>query len=162
MGFFNRKATLDPVDANHVKSETTTVVPSQNVSSSNLEKEQELDTTVAEERLGSSSGSESTKKMNIQPTETERSSSPVNEKKIEETTSENHDGNDEAVYPNGLKLSLIIIALCLSVFLIALDNTIIATAIPKITDRFNSLGDVGWYGSAYLLTTCALQLFFGK
>ena len=44
----------------------------------------------------------------------------------------------------------------------ALDNTIIATAIPRITDQFNSIGDVGWYGSAYLLTTCAFQLFFGK
>jgi len=34
-------------------------------------------------------------------------------------------------------------ALCLSVFLMALDNTIIATAIPKITDQFHSLADVG-------------------
>lgn len=28
-----------------------------------------------------------------------------------------------------------------------IDNSIIATAIPKITDQFHSLGDVGWYGS---------------
>lgn len=28
--------------------------------------------------------------------------------------------------------------------------------------RFNSIDDVGWYGSSYLLTTCAFQLFFGK
>jgi MFS family permease len=42
------------------------------------------------------------------------------------------------------------------------DNTIIATAIPKITSIFNSLGDVGWYGSAYLLTTTALQPSFGR
>ena len=27
------------------------------------------------------------------------------------------------------------------------DNTIIATAIPKITDHFQALDDVGWYGS---------------
>jgi MFS family permease len=44
----------------------------------------------------------------------------------------------------------------------AQDNTIIATAIPKITDQFRSLNDVGWYGSAYLLTTCATQLIYGK
>ncbi|RYP81618.1 hypothetical protein DL769_001919 [Monosporascus sp. CRB-8-3] len=44
----------------------------------------------------------------------------------------------------------------------ALDQSIIATAIPKITDEFDSLGDVGWYGSAYLLTTAGLQLQFGK
>lgn len=65
-------------------------------------------------------------------------------------------------YPTGLKLALISLALCLSVFLIALDNTIIATAIPKITDQFHSLPDVGWYGSAYLLTTASFQLLFGK
>ncbi|KAJ7197012.1 major facilitator superfamily domain-containing protein [Mycena pura] len=65
-------------------------------------------------------------------------------------------------YPQGLTMFLITLALCLSVFLVALDNTIIATAIPKITDQFNSLDDVGWYGSAYLLTTSAFQLLFGR
>lgn len=24
------------------------------------------------------------------------------------------------------------------------------------------MGDIGWYGSAYLLTTCGFQLFFGR
>ena len=42
------------------------------------------------------------------------------------------------------------------------DRTIIATAIPTITDDFHALNDVGWYGSAYMLTSCAFQLFFGK
>lgn len=42
------------------------------------------------------------------------------------------------------------------------SNSIIATAVPRISDEFNSLSDVGWYGSAYLLTTACLQLFFGK
>ncbi|KAJ7165601.1 putative efflux pump antibiotic resistance protein [Mycena crocata] len=65
-------------------------------------------------------------------------------------------------YPHGLKLGLITLALCLAVFVVALDNTIIATAIPKITDQFQSLDDVGWYGSAYLLTTAAFQLLFGR
>ncbi|CAK7226502.1 hypothetical protein SCUCBS95973_006221 [Sporothrix curviconia] len=69
---------------------------------------------------------------------------------------------DGSEYPTGTRLALIILALCLAVFLMALDNSIIATAIPKITDQFHSLGDVGWYGSAYLLTTAALQLLFGK
>ncbi|KAI1162533.1 MFS general substrate transporter [Nemania serpens] len=70
--------------------------------------------------------------------------------------------DDGTEYPKGVKLALISAALCLSVFLIALDNSIIATAIPSITDAFHSLPDVGWYGSAYLLTTAALQLLFGK
>ncbi|KAJ7186978.1 hypothetical protein C8R46DRAFT_874924, partial [Mycena filopes] len=32
----------------------------------------------------------------------------------------------------------------------------------KITDEFKSLDDVGWYGSAYLLTTSSFQLLFGR
>ncbi|EEH21719.2 hypothetical protein PABG_03935 [Paracoccidioides brasiliensis Pb03] len=60
------------------------------------------------------------------------------------------------------RLSLVLIGLNLSVFLIGLDNTIISTAIPKITDNFHALGDVGWYASSYLLTTCAFQLMWGE
>ncbi|KAK3337625.1 major facilitator superfamily domain-containing protein [Cercophora scortea] len=64
--------------------------------------------------------------------------------------------------PLGPKLIGIIVSLMLAVFCVALDNTIIAVAIPKITDDFHALNDVGWYGSAYLLTTCSFQLLFGK
>ncbi|KAH6883832.1 major facilitator superfamily domain-containing protein [Thelonectria olida] len=63
---------------------------------------------------------------------------------------------------SGWKLALVMTGLCLAVFCMALDNTIIATAIPRITDEFRALDDLGWYGSAYLLTTCSFQLFFGK
>jgi MFS family permease len=68
----------------------------------------------------------------------------------------------EAVYPEKFKLVLIVLALNLSMFLIGLDNTILSTAIPKITDQFHALDDVGWYASSYLLTTCAFQLMWGK
>ncbi|KXX72948.1 putative HC-toxin efflux carrier TOXA [Madurella mycetomatis] len=79
-------------------------------------------------------------------------------KKIEQVKTR----EDGAEYPGGMTLGLVVLALCLSVFTMALDNSIIATAIPKITDEFQSLPDVGWYGSAYLLTTAALQLLFGR
>lgn len=42
------------------------------------------------------------------------------------------------------------------------DRTIIATAIPKITDEFHAVGEVGWYASAYLITSCATQLLWGR
>lgn len=42
------------------------------------------------------------------------------------------------------------------------SNTLLATAIPRITTIFNSLDDTGWYGSAYLLTLASLQPTFGK
>ncbi|KAJ5949387.1 hypothetical protein N7454_000971 [Penicillium verhagenii] len=49
-----------------------------------------------------------------------------------------------------------------TLFLVALDRTIIATAIPRITDEFHSLGDIGWYGSAYMLASASAQLLFGR
>ncbi|KAJ1327417.1 MFS multidrug transporter [Microdochium nivale] len=69
---------------------------------------------------------------------------------------------DGTTYASGASLALIVLALCLAVFLMAVDNSIITTAIPKISDDFNSLADVGWYGSAYLLTQASLQLLFGR
>ncbi|KAJ6512619.1 putative MFS toxin efflux pump [Mycena sanguinolenta] len=68
----------------------------------------------------------------------------------------------EPEYPGGIHLLLLVVALIISVLLVALDNTIIATAIPKITDYFDSLQDVGWYGSAYLLTSASFQLLWGR
>ncbi|ERT00813.1 hypothetical protein HMPREF1624_02046 [Sporothrix schenckii ATCC 58251] len=53
-------------------------------------------------------------------------------------------------------------ALYLAMFLVSLDRIIIATAIPRITDEFHSINDIGWYGSAYVLSSCATQLLFGR
>ncbi|KAJ5697000.1 MFS general substrate transporter [Penicillium majusculum] len=61
-----------------------------------------------------------------------------------------------------LRVVCLIASAFVAMFLVALDRTIVSTAIPKITDEFNSFSDVGWYGSAYLLTCCAFQLLFGK
>ena len=55
---------------------------------------------------------------------------------VADASPDDEDANTE--YPSGAKLVLITIALCLSVFCMALDNTIIATAIPRITDQFHS------------------------
>ena len=82
--------------------------------------------------------------------------------------------------PSTLRTALLLVSVFLSMFLVAVDRTIISTvdpytvsnmfhvltssgqAIPSISDEFNSLPDVGWYGSVYLLTCCAFQLLFGK
>lgn len=69
---------------------------------------------------------------------------------------------NEDKYPKGWTLTLLFTALCLGVFLTSLDNSILATAIPKITDNFHSLNDVSWYASAYLLTSCAFQPTLGR
>ncbi|KAI0154640.1 MFS general substrate transporter [Xylariaceae sp. FL1272] len=51
----------------------------------------------------------------------------------------------------GFKLAFLLGSLTIASILIFIDTSIISTAIPKITDEFHSLPDVGWYGSAYQL-----------
>ncbi|KAL8783256.1 MAG: hypothetical protein Q9213_004768 [Squamulea squamosa] len=68
----------------------------------------------------------------------------------------------EPAYPPTSNVLVIIGGLILVLFLVALDRLIIGVAIPSITNDFHSLGEVGWYGSAYLLTSCAFMLLIGK
>ncbi|KAF2655353.1 MFS general substrate transporter [Lophiostoma macrostomum CBS 122681] len=107
------------------------------------------------------SAAASTREQSVEP----QTAAPVDQQLDEKTpnlTAEGADADDGFEYPTAWRLTIITIALCLSVFCMALDNTIIATAIPRITDQFQALNDVGWYGSSYLLTTCATQLIYGK
>ncbi|KAI1758687.1 MFS general substrate transporter [Hypoxylon sp. FL1150] len=64
--------------------------------------------------------------------------------------------------PKTLKFWSVMLSIYLALFIVAIDRTIIGTAVPQITQEFNSLGDIGWYGSAYQLTTAASQLIFGR
>jgi hypothetical protein len=65
--------------------------------------------------------------------------------------------------PKSLKFWTIMSGVYLSTFLVALDRTIIATAIPKITDEFNSMEDIGCKClgiksfSAFLLTISGIS-----
>ncbi|PSN75202.1 MFS general substrate transporter [Corynespora cassiicola Philippines] len=86
--------------------------------------------------------------------------------KHEETTAidtaiDDDDDNDPG-YPTGARLFFIFVALILSMFLSSLDMTIVATAIPKITDEFGGLEDVSWYGAAFFMTTGGFQSSWGK
>ncbi|KAG2421749.1 hypothetical protein HFD88_005725 [Aspergillus terreus] len=57
----------------------------------------------------------------------------------------------ENFQPKSPSFWLIILGVYLSIFLVALDRTVVATAIPRITDEFSSIADVGCpiYGRAY-------------
>ena len=70
--------------------------------------------------------------------------------------------NNRATDLAGWRLAIVLASLSLGLLLVAVDNTILAVAIPEITTIFYSLQDVGWYGSAYLLAITALQPTFGK
>ncbi len=106
---------------------------------------------------------QSSQQQAVQPhsqSETSKSTSSVKDghaqdQNLSKTTS-------EPAYPPKSQMLFILASIFLVVFLTALDRLIIGVAIPSITNEFGSLGDVGWYGSAYLLTSCAFMLFVGK
>ncbi|KAI4694699.1 hypothetical protein J4E81_006298 [Alternaria sp. BMP 2799] len=72
------------------------------------------------------------------------------------------DATPPVQYPRGIRLALITVGLALSIFLAALDSTIIATAIPSITSQFRSISSLAWYGSSYAITNTAFQSAWGK
>ena len=116
------------------------------------------------------------------------STAPVSSTKETSTTEETQPSNEyedaEKNYQlKSLKFWTIVVSVLLSIFLVALvsprplhvpystlsqtyiknqDRTIIATAIPRITDEFNSIQDIGWYGSAYMLTCACFNLISGR
>lgn len=97
------------------------------------------------------------------PGRAETSSDEVKEPKPAST----NENNNETVFPTGLKLGgcivgLVFAASCYSLVSVnpsgvkvsvlltrgGQDETIISTAIPRISDEFHAIGDIGWYGAA--------------
>ncbi len=65
------------------------------------------------------------------------------------------------ILPHRTKLA-ILAAVLLSLFLSALDQTIVATALPAIVADFNGLNLVGWVSTGYLLASTAMVPIYGK
>ncbi|KAK0383924.1 hypothetical protein NLU13_8015 [Sarocladium strictum] len=61
-----------------------------------------------------------------------------------------------------LETALIVFALCLALFLAALDMTIITTAVPSIAAHFGSSSGYVWIGSAYMLGNTSFVATWGK
>ncbi|KPM46057.1 hypothetical protein AK830_g499 [Neonectria ditissima] len=87
----------------------------------------------------------------------------------DENEAVNRTNQDDAVpkdethtYVTGWKLVSLMISITVAAFLMLLDMSIITTAIPRITEQFHSLDDIGWYGSSYNLASAALQPLSGK
>ncbi|OQO02925.1 hypothetical protein B0A48_11208 [Cryoendolithus antarcticus] len=59
-------------------------------------------------------------------------------------------------------IAVVMIALSLAAFLAALDSTIVATALPAISEHFQSSSGYTWIGSAYLLASAASTPLWGK
>ena len=60
------------------------------------------------------------------------------------------------------EIMIIIVALMLAMLLAALDQTIVATALPKIATDLNGLSKLSWVATAYLLTSAVSTPLYGK
>lgn len=60
-------------------------------------------------------------------------------------------------YPTGVKFWLLMFNLAAVIILGSIDMSIVATAVPRITDHFHTVADVGWYSIAFRLCQCSFQ-----
>jgi EmrB/QacA subfamily drug resistance transporter len=60
------------------------------------------------------------------------------------------------------EIRAIVLGIMLAMFLGALDQTIVATALPTIGRHFGNLDDLSWVVTAYLLTATATTPLYGK
>ncbi|PLB50987.1 MFS gliotoxin efflux transporter glia [Aspergillus steynii IBT 23096] len=114
--------------------------------------EQHTEGTAAEASLGSKSSPSSQSLA--------EKTSPQDITDIQSPVDTGADVVDE--YPHGIRLVLLAGASIMGVFLIALDQTIVGTAIPEITAEFDGLKDVSWYSAAYFMTFGGLEASWGK
>ncbi|CAG8748549.1 38635_t:CDS:2, partial [Gigaspora margarita] len=89
------------------------------------------------------------------------------EKALNKTDSEsiiknNNNEDEKSTLLPFKELMLVFLALILAVFLSGLDQMIVATCLPKIISEFNSLDQITWIGTAYLLTSTTSQPISGK
>ena len=108
-----------------------------------LESKEEVAETGAETAEASSKDGPSAQQNDaVQPLEKQEK-----ETEVKEATKD--DVDEHAKYPGGTKLGLLTFGLAMATFVVALDNTIIATAIPRITTEFDSLSPLStWFISS--------------
>ena len=73
-----------------------------------------------------------------------------------------HAGKAEPANLTHPEIRAIVLGIMLAMFLGALDQTIVATALPTIGRHFGDLGDLSWIVTAYLLTGTAVTPLYGK
>ncbi|KAF7303924.1 MFS general substrate transporter [Mycena indigotica] len=72
------------------------------------------------------------------------------------------DSNHEDHILTGKRLAVVFAAMLLSILLIALDQTILATALPRIASEFRAFSLQGWVSSSFILAQTVFILFFGQ
>ncbi|KAJ7156630.1 major facilitator superfamily domain-containing protein, partial [Mycena filopes] len=69
---------------------------------------------------------------------------------------------DNSTILTGKRLAVVFVAMLLSLFLVALDQTILATALPRIASDFDAFSLQGWVSSSFILAQTVFLLFYGQ
>jgi EmrB/QacA subfamily drug resistance transporter len=80
---------------------------------------------------------------------------------LEATVAEDHEAASPPSFTYA-EIRTVVIGVGLAMFLAALDQTIVATALPTIGRDFNDFENLSWIVTAYLLTSTAAAPIFGK
>ena len=70
--------------------------------------------------------------------------------------------NEDDQLLHGFELIACCIALVICMFLVALDQTIIATFLPEVGAKFNAFSKVSWIATGFLLPVCVFSLSWGN
>ncbi|GAA5902761.1 MDR family MFS transporter [Sporobolomyces salmoneus] len=105
----------------------------------------------------------------------EKTLEPSSGRRLSTSSSKMTEQNDAIVKPNserpgpdltyilkGKKLAVVFVAMLLSLLLVALDQTILATALPRIASDFDAFDLQGWVSTAFILTQTSFILIFGQ
>src|SRR3954467_2943840 len=89
----------------------------------------------------------------------QRAPAPARTKVVEHVPATDRPGDKG---PTHAEIRAIVIGLMLAMFLAALNQTIVATAMPTIGRLFDDFENLSWIVTAYLLTSTAVAPLYGK
>ncbi|KAL4978272.1 major facilitator superfamily domain-containing protein [Aspergillus desertorum] len=102
-----------------------------------------------------------TEKAGIEPQDQEsRNGKTANA--VDQGSEESQEASNDRRTMSGLRLNIVVFGLWISLFLAALDSTIISTALFDISNSLNSTSKSAWVVTSYLLTYNAFVLLFAK
>ncbi|KAL8283887.1 hypothetical protein RQP46_005319 [Phenoliferia psychrophenolica] len=92
----------------------------------------------------------------------ENQDNPTVDAKPEATTEGIGADLDASMILTGKKLAVVFASMLLAILLVSLDQTILATALPRIASDFNAFSLQGWVSSSFILTSTAFLLVCGQ
>lgn len=114
----------------------------------------------ATDSLGSNSTDMVEKDLAVRNIQDEEAQGPKEKKFIESDAGDGSRREDQ--YLHGPKLALCFVSIFLCLFLVALDQTIVATLLTVVGNKFNGFDKIGWLSAGFLLSMAVFAATWGK